>query len=348
MQNAQTASPGSPELLATVRFWEPRRILYNSALTVVVLLWVIATWPHFRPAFTASALVAMLVLALLANVCYCAAYLADSAIQSLLPNAFWRRYRWAVWLLGTLLALVVENYWIADEIYPSVPNDMPNFLEGLSAAWTPHLASNMNIAAPIAVLGFLGACGGTFLAGTAAAIAWFIRKPKFVRTIGLLVAAGAVIYFSLLFGFSLVSQDSVLSRSQEKYFCEIDCHLAYSVADVKTESTAATTRYFVTLRTRFDETTISSRRPKDATLIPNPRDVRLIDQSGREYSPAAAHGTPLDTPLKPADSYTTELEFDLPKDASPFRLLVTTKGPEQHLLIGDENSLLHKKTYFAL
>src|SRR4030081_2995094 len=122
MQNTQTASnPGSPELLATVRFWEPRRILYNSALTVVVLLWVIATWPHFRPAFTASALVAMLVLALLANVCYCAAYLADSAIQSLLPNAFWRRYRWAVWLLGTLLALVVENYWIPGGIFSHVP-----------------------------------------------------------------------------------------------------------------------------------------------------------------------------------------------------------------------------------
>ena len=349
MQNTQTASnPRSPELLATVRFWEPRRILYNLALTVVVLLWVIATWPHFRPAMTASALVAMLGLAMLANVCYCAAYFADSAIQSVLPEASWRRYRWAVLLLGTLLALVFENYWIADEIYPSVPNDMPNFLEGLSAAWTPHIASNMNVPAPIAVLSFLAACGGTFLAGAAATIAWFIRKPKVARIIGMAVAAGAVIYFVLLFGFSLTSHDSALSRGQEKYFCEIDCHLAYSVVEVKTESAATTTRYFVTLRTRFDETTISSRRPKDATLTPNPRAVQIIDASGHEYSPVATHGTPLDTPLKPADSYTTQLEFDLPKDASAARLLVTTKGAEQNLLIGDENSLLHKKTYFAL
>jgi hypothetical protein len=56
----------------------------------------------------------------------------------------------------------------------------------------------------------------------------------------------------------------------------------------------------------------------------------------------------LDTPLKPADSYTTQLEFDLPKGPSAFRLLVTTKGSEQRLMIGDENSWLHKKTYFAL
>jgi hypothetical protein len=345
MQNTQTASnPGSPVLLATLRFWEPRRLLYNSALTVVVLLWVIATWPHFRPAFTASALVAMLMLALLANVCYCAAYLADGAIQSLLPEASWGRYRWAVLILGTLLALVFENYWIADEIYPSVPNDMPNFLEGLSS----HFASNMNLPAPVAVLAFLAAFGGTFLAGGAAAIAWFIRRPKFARTMGMLVAVGAVIYFGLLFGLSLASHDSILSRGQEKYFCEIDCHLAYSVVEVKTESAAATTRYFVTLRTRFDETTISSSRPKDATLTPNPRLVRLIDPSGREYPPAAIHGTSLDTPLRPTDSYTTELEFDLPKDATASRLLVTTKGAQQHLMIGDENSLLHKKTYFAL
>ena len=208
--------------------------------------------------------------------------------------------------------------------------------------------SNMNFPPPASVLGFLAACGGTFVAAAAALVAWFIRKPRIVRALALLVAAGAVVYFGLLFGLSLASHDSVLNRGQEKYFCEIDCHLAYSVVEVKTESAAVTTRYFVTLRTRFDETTISPRRPKDATLTPNPRILRLIDASQREYSPAAVHGTPLDTPLKPTDSYTTQLEFDLPKGPSAFRLLVTTKGSEQRLMIGDENSWLHKKTYFAL
>ncbi len=129
----------------------------------------------------------------------------------------------------------------------------------------PHI-SNMNFPPPAAVLGFLAACGGTFVAAAAALVACFIRKPRMAGAMAWLVAAGAVVYVSFLFGLSLVSHDNLLPRGQEKYFCEIDCHLAYSVVEVKTESAAATTRYVVTLRTRFDETTISSRRPKDATL----------------------------------------------------------------------------------
>src|SRR5260370_6261785 len=156
---------------------------------------------------------------------------------------------------------------------------------------------HMTFRPPASVSVFLAACGGTFVAAAAALVAWFLRKPRIARALALLVAAGAVVYFSLLFGLSLVSHDSVLNRGQEKYFCEIDCHLAYSVVEVKTESAAVTTRYFVTLRTRFDETSISSRRPKHATLTPNPRILRLIVPSEPEYSPAAIHGTPLDTPL---------------------------------------------------
>jgi len=35
-----------------IRYWERRRIIYNSLLTAVVLIWIVGTWPHFRPAFT--------------------------------------------------------------------------------------------------------------------------------------------------------------------------------------------------------------------------------------------------------------------------------------------------------
>ena len=75
----------------------------------------------------------------------------------------------------------------------------------------------------------------------------------------------------------------------------------------------------------------------------------LVDAAGRECAPVAIEGTPLLTPLRPADSYTTELRFDVPKDATGLRLLVnTTPGWPDHVVIGDENSWLHKKTYFAL
>lgn len=62
----------------------------------------------------------MSVLALLANVCYCAAYLVDIPTQYSSVGAIWRRRRWGLWLMGMLFAIVLENYWIADEIYPFV------------------------------------------------------------------------------------------------------------------------------------------------------------------------------------------------------------------------------------
>ena len=102
------------------RFWEPRRLLYNLALFGVVLAWVAKTWPHFRPAMTLESLGIMTVLALLANLCYCAAYVAEILIQNGTSTPSWNRQRWAVWVVGTLLAILFENYWIADEIYPFV------------------------------------------------------------------------------------------------------------------------------------------------------------------------------------------------------------------------------------
>jgi hypothetical protein len=221
-----------------------------------------------------------------------------------------------------------------------------NLKQETHTMWTANIASNMNFPAPLAVLGFLAASGGLFLACAAGLICWFARKPKFARIAAFAIGAGAVIYFALLFGFSASSQATTLTRGQEKYFCEIDCHLAYSVVDTKSQPDG---RYLVTLRTRFDETTTSPSRPKDAPLTPSPREVRLIDSAGHEYAPSSTQGMSLSTPLKPADSYTTQLEFNLPKDATGLKLLLNTvPGWPDHVVIGDENSWLHKKTYFAL
>lgn len=110
-----------------LRYWEPRRVLYNAVLTAAAVLWVVLTWPHFRsvqlmgipPGETHPALLILTILAFLANVCYCAAYVVDIPLQ--LTFVTWRKYRWTLLLIGILFALLVENYWIADEIYPFVP-----------------------------------------------------------------------------------------------------------------------------------------------------------------------------------------------------------------------------------
>jgi len=121
--SGQSLSPAGSSwkgLRDAARFWEPRRLLYNLLLLAVVLLWLMNTWPHFRPAITLQSLGIMIVLALLANLCYCAGYLAEILIQNATSSVAWNRQRWAVWVVGTLLAVLFENYWIADEIYPFV------------------------------------------------------------------------------------------------------------------------------------------------------------------------------------------------------------------------------------
>ena len=102
------------------RYWETRRIAYNLVLTAAVVGWIVLTWPHFRPALNVHALPLLLVLAALANLCYCAAYLADIPMQFSPVRSLWQRRRWTLLLIGTLFALLIANYWIADEIYPFV------------------------------------------------------------------------------------------------------------------------------------------------------------------------------------------------------------------------------------
>ena len=103
-----------------IRYWELRRLIYNSVLVAVAIAWLIGTWSHFRPALTLQSLFLLSVLAILANLCYSTAYLADIPVQLSSLRATWRRRRWVLWLAGMLFAVVLENYWIADEIYPFV------------------------------------------------------------------------------------------------------------------------------------------------------------------------------------------------------------------------------------
>jgi hypothetical protein len=107
-------------LSSASRFWEPRRVIYNLVLTAVVAVWVIFTWPHFRPAINLTFLLLLIVLAALANVCYSAAYFVELTIRASVSSVNLNRQRWALWLLGMSFAVVLENYWIVDEIYPFV------------------------------------------------------------------------------------------------------------------------------------------------------------------------------------------------------------------------------------
>jgi uncharacterized membrane protein YhhN len=117
----QTPPGASRGLIAdAMRFWELRRVLYNFVLLAVVIAWVVGTWPHFRPMIEVHSLLLLAILALLANACYCAAYVVDLPMQYSAVGDLWRRRRWMLWLAGMLLAILLANYWIVDEIYPFV------------------------------------------------------------------------------------------------------------------------------------------------------------------------------------------------------------------------------------
>lgn len=121
MSAAMPHTPPNP-LRDTLRYWELRRIAYNAFLSAAAIAWVVFSWPHFRPAFTWRALPPLTFLAVMANLCYCAVYVAELMVRELSPSDSWRHWRLAIFVAGTLLALLIESYWIADEIYPYLPN----------------------------------------------------------------------------------------------------------------------------------------------------------------------------------------------------------------------------------
>jgi hypothetical protein len=100
----------------------------------------------------------------------------------------------------------------------------------------------------------------------------------------------------------------------------------------------------VTVKVRFDETTISPRRGM-GPLMPNSRYVALVDDRGRRFE-ASTDG--LRRQLVPGESFTTDLVFDVAPDAHDLRLVLRNDDPETRLVIGHENSFLHGKTTFRL
>jgi hypothetical protein len=209
--------------------------------------------------------------------------------------------------------------------------------------------SNMNFPAPLAVMGFLALCGGLSAAVLITAVGLFIGNRRLVRWTWRLAAIAGVTYFILLLGFSIASRERLLHQGEEKYFCEIDCHLAYSIVNVRVAegSTSSAKQYLVTVRTRFDEKTISEHRG-NGPLTPNPRIVRLVDSAGREYAPSHNQEVALNSALRPGDAYNVKLAFEVPAEAKGLKLFISSSGWPERLLIGDENSPLHGRIYFAL
>ena len=220
--------------------------------------------------------------------------------------------------------------------------------------------------APFAVLGFLATGLLLFVLLAAALLSFLARRPRLARRLAAAGLACAAAYSGLLLAFSFVSRDETLAKGDRKYFCEIDCHLAYSVEDVSRTGvlgvppqlvSAGGVFHVVTVRTWFDPRTIAPWRG-DAPLTPNPRVVYIVDEAGRRYEPSepgrkaleesGGGSTPLTRPLRPGESYTTRLAFDLPEKVERPRLFLGDPPGIECLVIGHENRVFHRRIFFAL
>ena len=226
--------------------------------------------------------------------------------------------------------------------------------------------TNVNFAASLGALALLGTGFVLLVASVFLLYSLAVRRFGRVKLVLAAMLLVSVVYAALILLFSLASSDKVLARGQEKHFCEIDCHLAYSIADARqsktigdatNQLTAKGTFTVLTIKTRFDETTISKNRG-NGQLYPNSRVLSVVDADGRKYFPSpeaqraleqsGAAGTPITTPLRPGESYSTTVAFDLPTDIRNPTLLINEGEWETHLVIGHENSPLHKKTRFQI
>ncbi len=93
-----------------IRYWEPRRLIYNGALAAVVIGYFIAGLPESRGTLTLNGLLFLFFLAVLANACYCGAYAADLFAQYSGFRVLWRRWRGLLLLLGIAFAAVITRF----------------------------------------------------------------------------------------------------------------------------------------------------------------------------------------------------------------------------------------------
>jgi hypothetical protein len=104
-----------------IRYWEPLRIGYNVVLAVIVLVYFWIGYPASKSALSGNLAQFVFILAVLANVAYCAVYLVDVFAQASGYRDVWRKFRWLLFLIGTLFAGIITHFF-AMGLFSMSPN----------------------------------------------------------------------------------------------------------------------------------------------------------------------------------------------------------------------------------
>jgi hypothetical protein len=204
----------------------------------------------------------------------------------------------------------------------------------------------------VGMLAFLGAI--VFLAGAFGVLLFALARRRWHRMRRLALAIGAflAIYAAALLLASLLSHDRLLGLDQRR--CFDDWCVAVAGAQRATaagDTSAGGDLVVITLRV--------SSQAKRITQRPSQPHFWVEDAQGRQYavSPQGqatwdrTHGPirPVDDRIGPGESFTTPLVFAVPP-AADHPALIVTEGPGWlgRLIIGSEESPLHKRTKFPL
>lgn len=207
------------------------------------------------------------------------------------------------------------------------------------------------------VLLMLMTIGGLVVAATFFLVSLIAKKTWLTKFVLGGLAVWFVFYGLMLIGFSLTSKEKTLALKEPKAFCGfyLDCHMHTAVAGVRTAKTlgdrTANGQFYIV------KVEVSSNAVK-ATLGLTDLGANVIDAAGHHHHrdrEAEAQLPPqpaFEKLIGPEESFEKEIVFDLPADVQNPRLDLREGFGIDHMLetvlVGDEDSVLHKRTYFKL
>jgi hypothetical protein len=102
-----------------IKFWEPRRVIYNSVLAVIVIVYFATGYPFSKSVLSVDFALGLFLLAVAANVAYCAAYLVDVFVQASGFREVWQRSRWILFVIGTTFAAIITRFMAMGMFHPA-------------------------------------------------------------------------------------------------------------------------------------------------------------------------------------------------------------------------------------
>lgn len=174
------------------------------------------------------------------------------------------------------------------------------------------------------------------------------------------VLAGFAFYTAALFAASLMSTEKTLAANEAKEFCGfyLDCHVHVRVIDVQVSkrifSHKADGKFYVVTAEVYSD----ARNPNIRFRLLDPEAV-IFDSAGNKFTrndsvemDMASGPMRFGADITGHEPFKKELVFDIPETSTGLRMLVTegygVDKKIESVLIGDEDSIMHKQTFFEI